>query len=62
MNLKVATYNISHCQDYSVNFNDDAPVNINGYRPTNWYGYYYGYVTAREAINQSMNILRKLML
>ena len=35
---------------------DDAPININGYKPTNWYGYYYGYVTAREAINQSMNI------
>lgn len=35
---------------------DDVPVNINGYRPTNWYGYYYGYVTAREAIIQSMNI------
>lgn len=35
---------------------DDAPVNINGYKPTNWYGYYYGYVTARQAINQSMNV------
>ena len=35
---------------------DDSPININGYKPTNWYGYYYGYVTAREAINQSMNI------
>ena len=35
---------------------DDAPININGYKPTNWYGYYYGYVTARQAINQSMNI------
>lgn len=35
---------------------DDVPVNINGYKPTNWYGYYYGYVTARAAINQSMNI------
>lgn len=35
---------------------DDIPVNINGYKPTNWYGYYYGYVTAREAIVQSMNI------
>jgi len=35
---------------------DDTPININGYRPTNWYGYYYGYVTVREAINQSMNI------
>lgn len=35
---------------------DDVPININGYRPTNWYGYYYGYVTAREAIIQSMNI------
>lgn len=35
---------------------DDVPININGYKPTNWYGYYYGYVTAREAINQSMNI------
>lgn len=28
MNLKVATYNISHCQDMSVNHNDDAPVDI----------------------------------
>lgn len=35
---------------------DDVPININGYKPTNWYGYYYGYVTAREAINQSMNV------
>jgi len=35
---------------------DDVPVNINGYKPTNWYGYYYGYVTARKAIEQSMNI------
>lgn len=35
---------------------DDVPINYNGYKPTNWYGYYYGYVTAREAINQSMNI------
>lgn len=35
---------------------DDSPININGYKPTNWYGFYYGYVTAREAINQSMNI------
>lgn len=35
---------------------DDTPININGYRPTNWYGYYYGYVTIREAINESMNI------
>mgnify|MGYP003288222199 CR=1 FL=1 len=35
---------------------DDVPININGYKPTNWYGYYYGYVTARQAINQSMNI------
>lgn len=35
---------------------DDYPININGYKPTNWYGYYYGYVTAREAINQSMNV------
>lgn len=35
---------------------DDAPININGYRPGNWYGYYYGYVSARYAINQSMNI------
>ena len=35
---------------------DDVPININGYRPTNWYGYYYGYVTARQAIMQSMNV------
>lgn len=35
---------------------DDTPININGYKPTNWYGYYYGYVTARQAINQSMNV------
>lgn len=35
---------------------DDVPVNINGYKPTNWYGYYYGYVTARYALEQSMNI------
>ena len=35
---------------------DDTAVNINGYRPTNWYGYYNGYVTARYAIEQSMNI------
>jgi len=35
---------------------DDAPININGYKPVNWYGYYRGYVTARQAINQSMNI------
>ncbi len=35
---------------------DDVPININGYKPTNWYGYYYGYVTARQAINQSMNV------
>jgi len=35
---------------------DDVPINLNGYKPTNWYGYYYGYVTARQAINQSMNI------
>ena len=35
---------------------DDSPININGYRPTNWYGYYNGYVTARQAIMQSMNV------
>ena len=35
---------------------DDSPININGYKPTNWYGYYNGYVTARQAIMQSMNI------
>ncbi len=35
---------------------DDVPVNFGGYKPTNWYGYYYGYVTARKAINQSMNV------
>lgn len=35
---------------------DDVPININGYKPKNWYGYYYGYVTARQAINQSMNV------
>ena len=35
---------------------DDVPINIKGYKPTNWYGYYYGYVTARQAINQSMNV------
>ena len=35
---------------------DDVPVNFGGYKPTNWYGYYYGYVSVREAINQSMNI------
>ncbi len=35
---------------------DDVPININGYKPTNWYGYYYGYVTARYALEQSMNI------
>ncbi len=35
---------------------DDVPINLNGYKPKNWYGYYYGYVTARQAINQSMNI------
>lgn len=35
---------------------DDVPVNFSGYKPTNWYGYYYGYVSVREAINQSMNI------
>lgn len=28
MNIKLATYNISHCQDMSENHNDDAPVNI----------------------------------
>lgn len=35
---------------------DDVPINLNGYKPTNWYGYYYGYVTARKALEQSMNI------
>ena len=35
---------------------DDIPLNINGYKPKNWYGYYYGYVTARKALEQSMNI------
>ena len=29
MKFKIATYNISHCQDMSTNHNDDAPVNIN---------------------------------
>ena len=28
MNLKIATYNISHCQDFCENHNDDAPVDI----------------------------------
>ncbi len=28
MNFKIATYNISHCQDMSDNHNNDAPVNI----------------------------------
>ena len=29
--MKIATYNISHCQDFSVTTDDDAPVNIEKY-------------------------------
>lgn len=35
---------------------DDVPFSVNGYKPTNWYGFYYGYVTARFALEESMNI------
>lgn len=40
---------------------DDSPVTIpipgsKPWSPTNWYGYYYGNVTIRKAIEQSMNI------
>lgn len=34
---------------------EDAPIDINGWKPTNYYSGYRGKVTAREALNQSMN-------
>ena len=35
---------------------DDSEIIIGGWRPNNYYRYFYGYVTAREAIKKSMNI------
>jgi len=35
---------------------DDSQITIGNWTPKNYYGYYKGYVSAREAINQSMNI------
>ncbi|MEG2711426.1 MAG: PBP1A family penicillin-binding protein [Clostridia bacterium] len=34
----------------------DEKININGWSPKNWYGYFYGKVTVRKAVEQSMNI------
>lgn len=31
MNIKIATYNISHCQDFSITTADDAPVDMQKY-------------------------------
>ena len=35
---------------------DDSQITIGNWTPKNYYGYYNGYVSARNAINQSMNI------
>lgn len=35
---------------------DDSYLDVNGYTPNNYYGYFNGYVSARDAIKQSMNI------
>lgn len=35
---------------------DSQLTNAGGYNPGNYYGYFYGYVTAREAIAKSMNL------
>ncbi len=43
---------------------DDSPLPYGTYNPKNYYGYFNGYVTAREALTKSMNLpaLRATML
>lgn len=35
---------------------DDSHAGLTTYKPNEWYGYFYGYVTVRYAIEQSMNV------
>ena len=35
---------------------DDSHVGFTTYKPNEWYGFFYGYVTVRHALEQSMNV------
>ncbi|HMV42281.1 MAG TPA: transglycosylase domain-containing protein [Leptospiraceae bacterium] len=40
----------------------DEKINIGGYTPKNWYGSYKGYITARQALAQSVNTVAVKLL
>ncbi|MBK8398364.1 MAG: transglycosylase domain-containing protein [Leptospiraceae bacterium] len=40
----------------------DEKINIGGYTPKNWYGSYKGYITARQALAQSVNTIAVKLL